>query len=79
MTLLSVLATSSWWWFITAFALVSIYWSECSPSGRRLVLACGMALMMSVGLSAAIVPNIDYCAQLTPADLFWWLIPCFFA
>lgn len=75
MTLMDI-ATSPWWIVLCAIACVSIYWDTCSPSVRRIVVALGLALVLSVGLSAAEVYNPDYCKQIDSSYAIWWLIPC---
>jgi hypothetical protein len=82
MTLMAV-AGSPWWWAITAFALVAIYWAEGHPSRKRLIAACVLAVIVSFGMArnyprAAEVPDQSWCEiwHLTPANPLWWTIPC---
>lgn len=73
---------SPWWIVVTFCALAALIhdWrgGVWQPWQRNLVVGVVLAGVMSVGLQAAVIPNINYCIEwhLTPSDAMYWILSC---
>jgi hypothetical protein len=70
------LASSPWWYVISAMALTAIYFDWANQTTRRLVGAVLLVLIIggSVVWAAEIIDPATYCEQMKADGVSWWIL-----